>query len=140
VIAAIAIPNLLRSRMSANEASAVSSLRSINTAQVAYSTAYPSVGYASDLSNLKPPSGSNPPDATSADLLDPILACASQPCTKSGYEFSIVNATGTPVSAYGLQAVPVTQGQTGMRGFCSDQLAVIMADPSGGTNCTAAVQ
>src|SRR5438094_8975810 len=54
IIAAIAIPNLLRARIAANEASAVSSLRTINTAEVTYSTTYPTVGYAATLAALGP--------------------------------------------------------------------------------------
>ena len=52
IIAAIAIPNLLRARIAANEASAVNAIRNINTAEFAYNTAYPSVGYAAALANL----------------------------------------------------------------------------------------
>src|SRR5437868_6531959 len=85
VIAAIAIPSLIRSRISANEASAVASLRSINTAQVTYNVAYPSVGYADALTKLGMPTGNAAPSSSAAGLLDWVLGCASQPCGKSGY-------------------------------------------------------
>src|SRR5262250_2420142 len=81
IIAAIAIPNLLRSRMAANEASAVGSLRTINTACVTYSTTYQSVGYPSSLAALGPAASAT---STSADLIDSVLAGG----TKSGYSFA----------------------------------------------------
>src|ERR1044071_4091211 len=79
IIAAIAIPNLLRSKMAANEASAVGSVRTLNTAAVTYSTTYG--GYPAALTNLGPAS---PATSTSADLVDSVLAGG----TKSGYSFS----------------------------------------------------
>src|SRR5437667_222132 len=79
IIAAIAIPNLLRSKMAANEASAVGSLRSLNTACITYSTTYGS--YPAGLSNLGPGS---PATSTTADLIDSVLASG----TKSGYSFA----------------------------------------------------
>src|SRR5512141_3207100 len=77
VIAAIAIPNLLRAKIAANEASAVSSVRAINTAQVTYSAAYPEFGYADDLAKLGAPTGGAPPSPTTAAILDWVLGCAS---------------------------------------------------------------
>src|SRR5207244_10060993 len=68
ILAAIAIPSLLRSRISANEASAVGSLRSINTAQVTYNVAYPDVGYADSLTKLAMPSGTGTIGSTNAGL------------------------------------------------------------------------
>jgi prepilin-type N-terminal cleavage/methylation domain-containing protein len=140
VIAAIAIPSLLRSRISANEASAVASLRSINTAETTYIVTYPEQGFADNLSKLAAPSGSALASSSAAGLLDWVLGCASQPCQKSGYMFSIVNATGTPVNIYSLTAVPTVVGQTGYRGFCSDNLSHMTVDPGGGTNCTSPLQ
>ncbi|MGH9521198.1 MAG: prepilin-type N-terminal cleavage/methylation domain-containing protein, partial [Terriglobales bacterium] len=106
VIAAMAIPNLLRSKMSANEASAVASIRTIATSQTTYAVAYPSVGYADALTKLAAPPSGTSVDQNHAGLLDWVLGCATQPCPKSGYNFAIINATGTPVSAYGVTAVP----------------------------------
>ena len=140
VLAAIAIPSLLRSKISANEASAVASLRSINTAQVTYSVTYPSQGFSDDLAKLGTPTGSAAVSSTSAGLLDWVLGCATQPCPKSGYAFAINNPVGTPVVAYSLTAVPLAPGQTGYRGFCSDQLSHMSYDPSGGTACSRDVQ
>ena len=138
VIAAIAIPNLLRARIQANEASAVSSIRAINTAQVAYASTYVDAGYANDLAKLGGNGGS--PDSAHAGLLDWVLGCASQPCPKSGYVFTIVNATGTPVTSYGVTGTPATFGTSGIRGFCSDNMNPVKYDPSGGTSCTLEMQ
>ena len=122
IIAAIAIPNLLRSKMAANEASAVGSLRTINTASVEYSTTYG--GYPAALTNLSPAS---PATSTSADLIDSVLATG----TKSGYTFAYLatasDANGN-VLAYTITANPNTRGTTGQRGFFTDQTGVIRAD------------
>jgi type IV pilus assembly protein PilA len=77
IIAAIAIPNLLRSKMAANEASAVATLRTLNTSAVAYSTTYGA--YPTNLTDLGP---SSSPTSTAADLIDSVLA--NDPATKSG--------------------------------------------------------
>jgi type IV pilus assembly protein PilA len=136
VIAAIAIPNMMRAKMSANEASAVASVRAITTAQVTYATNYPTVGYSDSLVKLSPPAGSALADENNAGLLDWVLGCASQPCQKSGYLFSIENVSGTPVNYYEVTGVPRTPGSTGVRGFCSGSTMMIRVDPSGGTTCT----
>jgi prepilin-type N-terminal cleavage/methylation domain-containing protein len=142
IIAAIAIPSLLKSRISANEASAVASLRAINTAQVAYATAYPNVGYADDLAKLGTATGSGTPvSSAKAGLLDWVLGCGTQPCPKSGYNFAISPVgSASPLQDYSITGVPLVLGQTGLRGFCSDQLNHITADNSGGTNCTTSIQ
>lgn len=140
VLAAMAIPNLIRSKISANEASAVSSLHTINTAQTTYSIAYPDVGYSDDLTKLAMPTAGQPVSSNAAGLLDWVLGCASQPCAKAGYNFTISGTTGTPISAYTVTAVPLTEGQTGIRGFCSNQVPEMKYDQTGGTNCTAILQ
>jgi type IV pilus assembly protein PilA len=129
IIAAIAIPNLLRSRMAANEASAVGSVRTINTAEVTYSTTY-GTGYA-PLGNL---GGANPCTAVAATacLIDSVLSAG----TKSGYTLSTPApaAAGTiaaPNVVYSVNAVPIVVGQSGQRSFCSDQSGVIRNDPTG---------
>ena len=125
IIAAIAIPNLLRAKMSANEASAVATLRTLNTSAVAYSTSYGA--YPTSLTDLGPASS---PTSTAADLIDSVLA--NDPATKSGYTF---NWSGTAsngvISSYTLTAKPLTQGVTGQRGFFTDQSGVIRADVTG---------
>jgi type IV pilus assembly protein PilA len=125
IIAAIAIPNLLRSKMAANEASAVGSLRTINTACVAYSTTYG--GFPGALTNLGP---ATPATSTSADLIDSVLSSA----TKSGYAF-VYTASGTAVAgmypSYSITAKPSVPGTTGQRGFYTDQTGVIRGDATG---------
>ncbi len=118
IIAAIAIPNLLRSKMAANEASAVGSLRSLNTACITYSTTYGS--YPTSLANLGPGS---PATSTTADLIDSVLASG----TKSGYSFAFAGGGTT----YNIKATPVTVGTTGQRAFYTDQSGVIRANTSG---------
>src|SRR3954468_5006536 len=85
IIAAIAIPNLLRSRIAANESSAVGSMRSINTAQVTYASSYPDVGFGANLTVLGPASGSTTVTSTNAGLIDNVLGCSATSCNKSGY-------------------------------------------------------
>ena len=125
IIAAIAIPNLLRSRMAANEASAVGSLRTINTACVTYQTTYQSQGFPTALSQLGPATSAT---STSADLVDSVLAGG----TKSGYTFVLAQVgSGTPSTGYSVQAAPQNPNVTGVRGFYTDQSGVIRADTSG---------
>jgi len=133
IIAAIAIPNLLRSRMAANESSAVGSLRSINTAEVAYSTTYPSVGFTA-LASLGGAAATcataTGATSTNACLIDSVLAAG----TKSGYKFTwtagTTDANGNYLG-YSIAAAPTSQGTTGQRGFFTNQSGVIRADPSG---------
>ena len=124
IIAAIAIPNLLRSRIAANEASAVGSLRTINTAQVTYASTYPATGFASNLNQLGGPGGATATSAN-AELLDNVLGCAADPCTKSGYTFAVGGLSGSPVATYSVTANPVTVDQTGKRFFYTDASGVI---------------
>src|SRR5713101_393758 len=119
IVVAIAIPNLLRSRMAANEASAVGSIRSINTAAVTYSSTYPAVGYPSTLTQLAPNATAT---STSADLIDSVLAAG----TKSGYQFSMAAiGAGTPLTGYTVGGDPVAPNTSGTRGFFSNQSGVI---------------
>jgi len=125
IIAAIAIPNLLRSKEASNEASAVGSLRTLNTASVTFSTTYG--GYPPALTNLSPAATAT---STSADLIDSVLATG----TKSGYSFSW--SAGTTDSngnylGYSITAQPVTPGVTGQRYFYTDQSGVIRASVGG---------
>jgi prepilin-type N-terminal cleavage/methylation domain-containing protein len=119
IIAAIAIPNLLRSRIAANESSAVGSIRSINTAQVTYASTYPDAGFSPSLANLGPVSGT--PTSAAAGLLDGVLGCSSNSCPKSGYTFNIGGGNTT----YTVNGAPTTPGQTGQRYFYSDASGVI---------------
>jgi len=126
IIAAIAIPNLLRARMASNESSAVASIRTINTGMVTYNSTYPTVGYAATLAAL---GGASPctPSSGTACLIDNVLAQG----TKSGYTFTATGAGGPPAIQYYDTAVPVTLNQTGIRSFCSFEDAVVRVDPAG---------
>jgi len=135
IIAAIAVPNLLKARIAANEASAVGTMRTINTSQSVYLNAFPSVGYADVLTKLAEPKDGNI-TSTSAGLIDWVIGCASQPCSKAGYYFSIENATGSPINTYNVYGVPMQKNVTGRRGFCADQTGTISADPNGAKVCT----
>lgn len=126
VISAIAIPSYLRSRMQANEASAVSSIRMINTAAVTYSSTYVDVGFPTALSNL---GGAAPCTATptTACLIEDTLAQG----TKSGYSFVWTGDGNTPSVSYTINGTPLNVGASGQRMFCSDQAGVIRFDASG---------
>jgi type IV pilus assembly protein PilA len=134
IIAAIAIPNLLRARIAANEASAVASLRTINTAEVTYLTAYPTTGYSITLAAMGPATAGAcaTPSATNACLLDFTLSSASTTAlAKSGYYFGLANGTTatTPVSSYTAGAAPSAYNSTGVRGFCAIEDGVVRATP-----------
>ena len=130
IIASIAIPNLLRARMSANEASAVGAVRTLNTAQISYNSAYPSVGYAATLADLGGTSCS-PPSSTGACLIDTQLASG----TKNGYTYTLSGVTGTPAATYGVIAAPSVPNQTGVRYFCSFADAVVRGAVTPITTC-----
>src|SRR5450755_3701720 len=108
IIAAIGVPGFLRSRMAANEASAASSVRSVNTAMITYNSAYPTVGFAATLASLGPGGITAvcpvPPTSSTACLIDGQLASG----TRSGYSFTLTNVTGTPYSTYNVMAAPTT--------------------------------
>jgi type IV pilus assembly protein PilA len=126
IIAAIAIPNLLRARMAANEASAVASIRTINTAEVTYNSTYPTVGFGT-LSNIGAAAGICTPSSTTACLIDSVLTLG----TKSGYTFAATSAGGPPAVTYYATGVPITVNQTGIRSFCSYEDAVLRVQPTG---------
>jgi type IV pilus assembly protein PilA len=132
IIAAIAIPNLMRSKMAANESSAISSLRTINTGEVTYATVYPSVGYSNDLPSLggaavtcSVPGGAS---SLSACIIDNVLATATtSPTAKSGYfyTYSLGAAVGGINTSYSVTATPTIVGTAGQRYFFTDQSGVL---------------
>jgi type IV pilus assembly protein PilA len=130
IIAAIAIPNLLRAKIASDEASAAAAIRSINTAEFAYNASFPSNGYTA-LANL---GGISPctPTPLAACLIDDVLAKAIVGSGgKSGYVFA---ATGVlPNGAANLSFVsaasPLSYNITGVRNFCSTEDGVIRFDP-----------
>ena len=124
IIAAIAIPNLMRARMSANESSAVGSVRSINTAEVSYNAAYSNIGFATALANLGGAAGAAcVPSSATGCFIDSSLSTG----TKSGYTFTVAagTAAGTPQPSYTVNSAPQVPNQTGTRYFCSFEDAVV---------------
>jgi type IV pilus assembly protein PilA len=138
IIAAIAIPNLIRSRMAANEASAVGSVRTMNTAAIEYNSTYGN-GFPATITQIGT-TGTAPVSCDNAELIDSVLTSK----VKSGYNFDVlagaVPASATPPTGcsasgnsdgYGVVAWPVSLGTTGQRSFCSDASGVIRFDPTG---------
>jgi len=136
IIAAIAIPSYLRARVSANESSAVAALRTLNTAQISYNSAYPTVGYAVSLADLSGTSCA-PPSSAGACLIDTSLAAGY----RNGYTFTLsATASGTaPVSTYSVFGAPVTWNYSGMNYFCSFEDAVVRTSPSSIAACNTSV-
>ena len=131
VIAAIAVPNFLRARMAANESTAAATIRTLNTAQISYGIAYPTVGYASSLSALGGDCSSSPPSSTGACLIDSVLAGGQ----KNGYNFRVANVSGTPATSYNVIAGPTWPEYSGVRYFCSDEPGVIRFSMTAMTTC-----
>ncbi len=127
IIAAIAIPNLIRSKVAANQASAIESLRVISTAEASYATTY-GTGFSTTLVALGPPPSGQGVTSTAAGLLDETLAGG----TKSGYSFtyapSLYNAATNTWNGYSVNADPSTLGQTGGVFYFTDQSFVIRAN------------
>jgi type IV pilus assembly protein PilA len=128
IIAAIAIPNLLRARIAANESSAASGIRTINTAEVSYNSTYNTVGYSATLVALGPGGVAatcpTPPIANTSCLIDGVLANG----TKGGYTFGyapVVGGAGGINTGYAVAGDPSTPNQTGVRSFCSFEDAVV---------------
>jgi type IV pilus assembly protein PilA len=132
IISAIAVPNFLKSRLHANESSAVASLRAIDTAAVTYSITYPDLGFPAQLSAL---GGANPCSASSTQscLIDDTLALG----TKTGYSFVWTGDGAVPSVTFLVTGAPQFPGTSGQNMYCTDQTGVIHYDSSG-SGCTAA--
>jgi type IV pilus assembly protein PilA len=131
IIAAIAIPNLLRARIAANESSAAGSVRTIITGQIEYQSSLPNIGYAANLTALGPNGAASPcvPDpagVAGACLLDKQVASG----VKTGYNVSTASAGGVPKTSFAANASPVTRNQTGTRDFCAFEDAVVRVSPA----------
>ena len=122
IIAAIAIPNLLHSKIAANEASAVGSVRTYSTGFITYNALCPSIGYPATLADLGPGTGQC---LGGAAIVDPVLGVANP--LKAGYRFAYLPTAGDQGInvMYVLNADPVTLGVTGNRGFYSDNSGTI---------------
>jgi type IV pilus assembly protein PilA len=144
IIAAIAIPSLLRSRIAANDSSAVATIRTIGTAQVSYSTAYPKTGYAGTIAQLGTPAAGCPqvnnapaPTASIGCFLDPVLGCGAPPCFKGGYGYFVNDGTGAagtgpapaatdvPNADFNDSATPQSVGNSGSQNVCAFNDGVI---------------
>jgi prepilin-type N-terminal cleavage/methylation domain-containing protein len=116
IIAAIAIPNFMKAKQAANESATVSSIHAINTAEIAYSSSCPSLGFSASLVELNVSavcvSGTNQIDST--------LAAG----TKSGYNYTYAPGATSPVLTYSLNVDPLTRGVTGQRSFFSSEVSV----------------
>jgi type IV pilus assembly protein PilA len=126
IIAAIAIPNLLRAKIAANESSAAASVRTLVTANIEYSTSYPNAGFATNLASLGP-GGSNTacaaggPTSSAACIVDAVLATGN----KSGYGLTSVGQGTLPFQGFLIAATPVTAGTSGVKGFCAQEDGVV---------------
>jgi type IV pilus assembly protein PilA len=139
IIAAIAVPALTRARVSANESSAVGSVRTINTAEISYAAAYPNLGFATSLPFLGGPVGAAcVPSTSSGCFIDSSLSSGS----KSGYAFTLQigasPAVGGVTPSYTVLAAPQNINFSGARYFCSFEDAVVRSSTAAITPpCTA---
>jgi type IV pilus assembly protein PilA len=132
IIAAIAIPNFLRSRVAANQASAVGSLRTLNAAEFTYSSTY-DTGFSATLGYLGPPAVGAAADSTQAGIIDDVLSgktaggAATMTSSKSGYQFTYSPgvAISGRIESYTLNADPLNRGTTGTNSYFIDQTGVI---------------
>lgn len=123
IVAAIAIPNLLRARIAANEASAAASVRELLTAEISYQATHQDAGFTCSFSDL-------------SGQLDSKLTSGF----KNGYTFFLQNCTrekgGGPISKFQITAIPKVPNASGRRALCTDESAVIRSDADGsGENC-----
>ena len=128
IIAAIAIPNLMRTRITANETGAASTVRTLTIAQVTYSSAYEQAGYAPSLDALGPGSQAQCSQATAdhACLIDSTLGCAATWCIRTGYKFHMsTTCSDGKCTEYVVTATPLLPGSTGNRSFCSTSDGIV---------------
>jgi len=142
ILMTLAIPAMQKVNIRAHETSAMQSLRVLNSAEETYSVAYPQQGFACSLTALGGNAASGAPTHKAANIIGDDLVSGH----KAGYTFAISNCARKtadphgPIVSYKITAVPDRVGQTGSRGFCTDETAVIHFDPKGGTNCTELLQ
>jgi type IV pilus assembly protein PilA len=146
IIAAIAVPGLLRARMAGNEASAIGSLRAVNSAELSYSTSC-SQGFAATMAEL-----ASPPSTGGQPFISPDLNAS--PETKSGYTMTYVPGTAiagaagsctaagntgpVPVDIYAYAAAPISPNSSGVRYFGTDEQQTIYQDVTGAVTFGAA--
>ena len=135
IIAAIAIPNLMRNKIQANETAAVETMRTLNESILLYSNSYG--GFPHALSDMGPASGGTAASSAGADLIDATLAGG----VKSGYKFAytpVVSDAAGNVQSYSISATPVVAGSTGQRSFFTDQSGTIRSTGNGTADSTSA--
>jgi prepilin-type N-terminal cleavage/methylation domain-containing protein len=134
IIAAIAIPNLIKSKMAANQSGAAGTVRTINTGEATYSAVCAQIGYSVALADLGPAG----PCVAGQGIIDVVLAAGA----KSGYNFA--EAGGGPNAAgvnqtFTDSARPAVIGSSGQNSYCSNQIGVIVFDPAGAAGCPAGI-
>lgn len=138
IIVAIAVPNLISSRMRAQESAAVQALRTLNSSQMTYSTLYGNQnGYAPNLGALGPGS---PCDQTHACLVDEQIGCTSVPCVKQGFNFFMTtDSSALPITDFSFTATPQVWSRTGQKNFCSVDDGTLRFELTASASLTAAV-
>ena len=142
IIMTLAVPQMMHVVKQANETSARASVKAITEAELQYSSSYPANGFTCTLSSLGGDPKSGAPTAQASQMIDPSLASGQ----KAGYTFAITNCTKVTVNnqdmltSFEVTAVPQSVGRTGDSGYCGDENNTIHKDPTGGTNCTVALQ
>lgn len=142
ILMTLAIPQMLKLTKQAHETSAFQSVRTINQAELQYSSAYPANGFACSLTALGGNRSSGAPTPQAAQLISEDLATGN----KAGYTFAITGCNKVTINnqdqytSYQITAVPNSVGRSGDRGFCSDENGTVRYDPQGGTNCTQPMQ
>lgn len=142
ILITLAIPGYERIHIRADETSAMTSVRMLNSGEAEYNSNYPSRGYACSLASLGGKSGSGTPTPEAAQLIPDDLSTGA----KSGYNFVISNCSKNTVNnqdqfnSYQITATPISVGRSGNRGFCSDESGQIRFDPKGGSSCTEILQ
>jgi len=134
IIAAIAIPNLIRARISANDSSAASAVRTIATSEIQYQTTYPRVGYAPDLASLGGASCNEPTQEHACLIAEPLgnQSCTGMNwCTKSGYRFLLQADDRQPHESFVITAIPTEVHRTGSKNFCATSDGVIRYETAG---------
>lgn len=135
IIAAIAIPNLVKNKIQANETAAVETMRTLNESVLLYSNSY--AGFPHSLADMGPAAGGAAATSAGADLIDSTLASG----VKSGYKFVYVAVVTDPsgnVQSYTITATPVVPGSTGQRSFFTDQSGTIRNTSSGTADAASA--
>jgi len=137
ILMALAVPQMLKIKKTADETSAVQTMHTIGAAEANYNREYGGFGCPLAVLGGDPKAGA--PSAQTSQALDPTLAASGQ---KSGYTFTVTCGSKVTINnqdvynSYELTGVPQSIGHTGDNGYCSDENNVIKKDPAGGTNCT----